>query len=602
MTPSANEGTRWRRLWRAWCSHSRLRSGSARYEWERAHAAQIRVAQVRHTYQQLPGIVVAMSLGTMLFAFMMWRQFPGAQLAAWVSLMVSTGVMIPIVLHVLYRRRRPTDAQLEVWAQWFVVLALICAAAWGSAGVLFFVVDALEYQLLLLVCMLTAAAAGMATIIGYKPGFYAAVLPIVLPVAIRMAAEGDSLHLGLAGIALLYLGLLSYFYTNVHRSLVESLVLQFQNMDLLREKSRFFAAASHDLRQPLHAQGLFVAELRERVLDPENRRILGYLDASVNAMSSLLNAMLDISRLDAGVVQPAWETFPVNEVVKGVETEFIPQMREKRLRFRVVPSSVVIRSDPALLGRILRNLVANALRYTPSGTVFVGCRRRGARLRIEVRDSGIGISPDAVASIFREFFQLGNPERNQANGLGLGLAIVERLAKLLKHGIDVKSRPGRGSVFAVDVPLAHPISRNEKPSEPDCASDLAGKRVWVVEDDVNVRRAMQGLLHRWECKTIIAASVDEVLARRSDTLPPDVIVADYRLSDNETGSRAIQRLRETCGLAVPGLIVTGDTAPARLREALVSGYRLLHKPVQPQQLRMALLQAIESQHAMSNDG
>jgi two-component system, sensor histidine kinase len=560
----------------------------------KARYVQVRAEQIRHTFRQLPGIIMAMSLGTLLFVFVMWEQFPRSWLFAWAALMCSTVVVIPVTLLILYKRAKPKPAQLRLWGALFAVFGFVCASVWGSAGVIFFVSGSLEYQLLLLFCMLTAAAAGMATIIGYRPGFYAAVFPIVLPVALRSAYEGDSLHIGLSGIALLYLGLLSYFYNNVHASMVASLNLQFRNMELVREKSSFLAAASHDLRQPLHAQGLFVAELQERVHEPESRRILDHLEGSINAMQTLLNAMLDISKLDAGVVQPAVESFPVARVLDELEHEFTPQMREKKIRFRVIPASHIIQSDPGLLGRILRNFVSNALRYTPAGAVLVVCRRRADRLRIEVRDSGVGIPDDQQGAIFNEFYQLGNPERDQEKGLGLGLAIVERLARLMDHTISVVSQPGRGSTFSVDVPFGHAVSEPLHSDEPGVVMDFgfANASILVIEDDAMVQVAMRGLLADWGCDVRVVASADEALAcLRRDALRPDVIIADYRLREGKTGTQAIESVKSELHCAIPALLITGDTSPERLREAQTSGYYFLHKPVHPLQLRIALAKA-----------
>lgn len=562
---------------------------------DRRRHEQVRAEQIRLTYRQLPGIIAAMSLGTLLFVGMTWHKFSHNLLSAWMAMMFGIAVFVPATLLFVYRHANPKPAQLRAWGVWFAVLGFVCASVWGSAGIIFFASGSLEYQLLLVFSMLTAAAAGMATIIGYKPGFYAAVLPIVLPVAVRSAMEADLLHLGLAGIALLYLGLLSYFYNNVHGAITASLTLQFRNLELVREKSSFLAAASHDLRQPLHAQGLFIAELQERVQEPESRRILEHLEGSTNALQVLLNAMLDISKLDAGVIQPAVESFLLTKVLDEVEREFAPQMREKGIRFRVIPSREVIQSDPALLGRILRNLVSNALRYTSSGAVLVGCRRRGDRLRIEVRDSGVGIAEDQQSAIFNEFYQLNNPERDQEKGLGLGLAIVERLARLLDHAVSVVSLPGKGSTFAVEVPFGRVRRQFSDVDARDAALDLdvASAAVLVIEDDPVVREAMRGLLGDWGCDVYAASSLDEVLAwLRSDARRPDVIIADFHLHEDETGIQAVESVRERLGTGIPALLVTGDTSADRLRDAQTNGYHLLHKPVHPLQLRSALAKAI----------
>lgn len=361
-----------------------------------------------------------------------------------------------------------------------------------------------------------------------------------------------------------------------------------------RAKSRFLAAASHDLRQPMHALGLFVGQLSDMIQYPEARKIVDQVHASVEAMEQLLNALLDISKLDAGVLTPQLEDFPLATLLQRMENNFAAEARAKGLRLRVRPCHLAVRSDPLLLERIVMNLVSNAVRYTERGGVVVGCRRRGKRVRIDVWDSGIGIAEDKQREIFREFIQLGNQERDRSCGLGLGLAIVERLARLLDHRIDLASTPGRGSRFSIELPLgdAQQAIREQRGPVP-ATNSLNGLFVVVVDDEALVRAGMEGVLHGWGCHVVSAGSGDEALALLGEhERTPDVLISDYRLRENETGIEVINRLRTHYASAIPAALISGDTAPERLREAKDSGYPLLHKPVSPAKLRALLIYLI----------
>jgi signal transduction histidine kinase/DNA-binding NarL/FixJ family response regulator len=358
-------------------------------------------------------------------------------------------------------------------------------------------------------------------------------------------------------------------------------------------KSRFLAAASHDLRQPLHALNLFVAQLRGETDPVEKGRLVTRIDAAVVAMNELFDALLDISKLDAGVLAPSISEFPVDHLLERIEMTFMAAAREKGLRLRVVSNGAWISSDFILLERILLNLVSNAVRYTVKGGVVVGCRRHAGRLRIDVCDSGIGIPDDQRRNIFGEFCQLATTELDRRGGLGLGLAIVDRLCRLLDHPIEVSSRLGRGSRFAISVPLGSPLRSAVQP--PQAAVDHAtGKFVVVIDDDTLILDGMRGVLKSWGCSVVTAGSESEALAvLTGHERPPDLIISDYRLGDGKTGFELIERLRGTFGASIPAFLISGDTAPERLHEASASGYYLLHKPVLPITLRAVVSQLLK---------
>jgi signal transduction histidine kinase len=351
-------------------------------------------------------------------------------------------------------------------------------------------------------------------------------------------------------------------------------------------KSRFLAAASHDLRQPLHALNLFVAQLRTEKEPAEQNRLAVRIEAALANMNELFNALLDISKLDAGALNVNISEFPVKNILKSIERIFAVPAREKALRFRTVPSSDWVRSDAILLERILLNLVSNAVNYTPTGGIVIGCRHAGDKLRIEVCDSGVGIPKDQQRDIFGEFYRVTTSERNLPDGMGLGLAIVERLSNLLDHPFGLVSTPGKGSRFYVTVPLAQ--RRDNLVGTPTTAAitldPLHDKLIVIIDDDALVLDGTGGLLKSWGCRVVTAKSDRDALAGL-DCNKPDLIISDFRLKDGKTGIDAVAQLRDAFHAAIPAFLISGDILPERLRETQAAGLHLLHKPVGPMTLR-----------------
>jgi len=362
-------------------------------------------------------------------------------------------------------------------------------------------------------------------------------------------------------------------------------------------KSRFLATASHDLRQPLHALGLFVAQLHGRTRADDRKRIVAGIEASLSAMNELFNALLDISKLDSGVLTPKLADFPVTQLLKRIETTFAGVAREKGLALRIVSSDAWIRSDVIFLERIASNLVSNAIRYTSTGGVLVGCRRRGEQLRLEVWDTGAGIPQDQQQLIFSEFYRLHHSDGDQGGGLGLGLAIVDRLGRLLKHQIEVKSVSGRGSRFSIAVPTVRRPVVAIKPKGAAQSRFVAphSKLVVVIDDDPLVLEGMGGLIRSWGCSVVTGTTDSAVLAGLAKyDEPPDVIISDYHLRDGRTGLEAIMRLRDALTASIPAFLMSGDTNLTPLREAHANGYSLLHKPVEPAVLHALLTQVLKN--------
>ncbi len=357
-----------------------------------------------------------------------------------------------------------------------------------------------------------------------------------------------------------------------------------------RDKSRFLAAASHDLRQPLHAMGLFLESLQRSPLNDHQLTVLGHAHAASGAAAEMLTTLLDYSRLEAGVVKVRPDAFAVQPLLTALEQEFGVQADTAGLVYRTRETSAAAFADRSLVGLVMHNFISNALRYTAKGGVLIACRTRGKRLALEVWDTGPGIPRSQWDNIFKEFHQLGNPERDRRKGLGLGLAIVQRLAREMNTSVEVLSQPGRGSVFRLWLDRWQGALEDDTAPAPDTIS-LVGLKVLAIDDDEAVRLGMQSLLHSWGCQCITAESSADALECLED-ITPDIIITDFRLRHEETGKQVLQALRAYLGTSVPAIIMTGDTSPQRLRDAQSTSALLLHKPVSTGQLRDAMVQLI----------
>lgn len=359
-------------------------------------------------------------------------------------------------------------------------------------------------------------------------------------------------------------------------------------------KTKFLAAASHDLVQPLNAARLFVSALAELAVDDRNRSLIENIEESLGAVEDLIGALLDISKLDAGAVSPEMIEFEAGSLLVPLTTEYMALARARGLEFRSVASSRIVRSDVRLLRRIIQNFLSNAIRYTARGKVLLGCRRTASGLRIEVWDTGLGIPEAQQDEIFEEFRQLDHAATRQERGLGLGLAIVKRIAKTLEIPIGVRSTPGHGSMFFVTVPYGHaPVALPRSAPDDAAGQHLAGITVLVIDNDRSVLAGMKALLGGWGCEVHPATSGEEALGLlRSIPQPPDLVLADYHLDEGALGTRELARVSAACGRAVPAIIITANRSKEVRAIARDHGYRLLAKPIKPAQLRSLMAQLL----------
>lgn len=564
------------------------------------------VEQLRLIYDNIAVSFLPMFPAIGLLVWVLFKPGNGVELLTWaVTLSLSTAYSIFDARRRRARHLSETAARGLVWR--LMVLMAMDGAAWGTLA-FSAMGNTTAVGTIVVICVLAGVMGGTVGLLSpVLPVFIAFAVPLVSLTALRMSQLNDPAYSAFSVIALMYLAVLIAQARNSSLATRTAIELRFENLDLVRQadaarreaeeantaKSKFLAAASHDLRQPIHAVGLFLDVLSRTPLNSQQRELVGNISAASEASADMLNTLLDFSRIEAGVVSPRLESFRMQHVLNKIEREFELQADVKALAYRSRETALVVRSDPALVELILRNLVSNAIRYTERGAVLVACRKRGSLAVLEVWDTGIGIASGQQAEVFKEFHQLGNPERDRHKGLGLGLAIAQGLAKTLGHVLSLQSEPQRGSVFRLALPLAQdiaPVQLNVDGSRAvrNAEGLIRGVQVLVIDDDEAVLSAMAQLLQNWGCEVDTAGSIEQALVL-AQLQTPDVLISDYRLRSQRTGAQAISEVRTLLGRHLPALIITGDTAPERLREAIGSGIPLLHKPLSPSALYQAMV-------------
>ena len=507
-------------------------------------------------------------------------------------------------------RQAPGSRNSTRWANSQAATGGMAGVCWGlsNAAMLAYLPTTLQLFVLTVSTVVAATSTSEGFSLPQPPRLF--IIASLGPSAVYLLAAGDRLHIVLALMLLLFVPVTSGLITKKNTVFVEAQHLRFQNEALAAElseqhekiqlvsasKSRFLAAASHDLRQPLAALMIFLELLeREQQLSNGGKEILRGAQQATASLRGLLDALLDISKLDVHAIKPNMRAFNIQDLLNGLEQEFLPVAKRKGIRLCFVRCSAAVSSDPDLLGQILRNLISNAVRYTESGRVLVGCRHRRGMLDVEVHDTGIGIAESQFTKIFEEFYQIGNQARDRQQGLGLGLSIVDRAAKLIGHSVTVRSRLQKGSCFTVSVPIARDGVREQQSGvkQQDGAKDLAGRLIAVIENEGAIRAGMLRLLHAWGCRVIVAESAPamvEQLAAQPEHI--DMIISDFGLGGDQNGINAIASIRDHCGASLPALLFTGDISKEAYHAAQTAGLPMVYKPVKPEALRAAILAAI----------
>lgn len=567
----------------------------------------VHAEQVRVLYSQLPKSMAGMVVGGLVVIGGMWNQ-----IAHWILLVWYAALLLHqswrLQLFLRYRRSPPTAPEAKRRGIHWAIGAGISGMVWGSAGIFMFVPDAPAYQAFLIIVLFVVAAGALTLLAVHSLSFHAFLLPTILPVIVRAALEGNTVHWFISAACLVVLVMLLAIGRNLNRLLTESLYNRFENVDLITElkaqkqvadearqasetatraRTQFFAAASHDLRQPLHAMGLFAAALSQKPLDPDVLGIVNNINSSVRTLESLFNELLDIYKIDAGAVQPDLRDFPVKPMLDRLRDEFLAEASENGLLLTSQAGDCSVRSDPVLLERILRNLISNAIHHTPRGEVAITGGARDGKLLFEVRDTGVGITEEDQLKIFDEFYQVGNPGGARAKGLGLGLSIVKRLCDLLEYPVRVRAQVGRGSTFSVEVPLANRLVHSPlpRPMTPASQCDLSGRLVVVIDDETTIVDGMKALLGGWGATVIGSTTGEDVVnAVHVAGKLPDLIIADYHLGAGPDGIEIARRIRQDLDPEIPVILVTGTMAPDLLENARADRLEFLHKPVVPDKL------------------
>ncbi|MBS0362760.1 MAG: hybrid sensor histidine kinase/response regulator [Proteobacteria bacterium] len=567
----------------------------------------VRAECIRTLFQQIRNSFAAAGVVTVYMCATQAPFHPWTEIAAWLAVQLATQVF-RLWLVARYRRIPADDdgTRLERAAALNTVYMGLAGLVWGSTAFLFMDV-AQPITVALTLCGLYGISGGSVPGNAYNPsGLYAFVAAIFGLVMIRFLLIGQYAYdvLGVASIG--YSAILFGFCRVQSRELKEGFAIRFENRRLLAAlavekaeaeaargraekanlaKSQLLAAASHDLRQPLHALSLFSGSLQSIALDEEAKDVASRIQSNVAAMEKLFNGLLDISRLEAGVVQSHREPISCQDLFDRLAGYFDPVAEQQGLDLRFRETDLWIDADPALTEQICVNLVTNALRYTRAGGVLIAARRRGGRVSLEVTDTGIGIAPADQARIFEEFVQLGNPERDRGKGLGLGLSIAQRLAVILDSRIEIASTEGRGSRFSFALPHAEPGEPTRVVIQPDL---MAGMKLLLVDDDAMVREGAGRLLRQWGVDAALAADLAEAEALLAAGTRYDVCIADYRLPGDLNGLQVIGKLKAWPNAPAAFCLVTGDMGAEVLAAADAAQVPIIHKPLHPARLRALL--------------
>ncbi|SDZ02402.1 Signal transduction histidine kinase [Variovorax sp. YR634] len=565
---------------------------------ERVLREQVAAVHANAPAAYLADFLTAQSLGIGLFVAT-WRW----QVLLWMALHLA------LTLRRAYRRyQRSPDAAAhpEYWARFNARNVLLRSCVWGLAPWLCVPPGRnLGLWVMVIVMMMGGCAGGALSLAVLKRNIPRFIVPSMASLTLALAWRGDSTHLFLATGCLLYMCVMIMFALQHHRLLTAALTMRFEKEALAEqlshqiaatqrvseEKTRFLAAASHDLRQPLHAIALFGAVIEKKLKGTEEWNHAVRLMDAVGTLGDSLDILLDISRLDAGEVAPQIRPVELNPLFLALNNVFVAQAADRDLQLRLRATPCWVLSDPQLLQRLLSNLVDNALKYTTRGGVVVAARARGPLVWIDVCDTGIGIADEHLGRIFDEFYQIGNPGRDRAQGLGIGLSIVQRLSRLLAHPLQVRSRLHHGSRFRLVLPAVTASGVVPLAACPGAASPLP-QRVLLIDDEAAIRQAVIGLLQAHGVTIDAVASEAEaeavlVQAAHGST-PVEVLLCDVRLADGADGLAAAQRLGARFSPGLQVLLITGETAPQRQRQMLDSGLQVLLKPVAADRLLQAL--------------
>lgn len=592
---------------------------------EEAHLPQIQHELVNVLYRQAPTVFIGTLIVASSCVLVLWDKVAQHFLLLWAGLVFALTLARTALVR-QYWRSNPEHtpeshmAHAHRWGWRFAFSAGLSGCLWGAFGTLFLLPEDHLMLAFVVIVLVGMSSGSVAALSAFRPAYAAFALLALLPFALACFWQQEFTFTMFGVLALFLLAVNLSYSRTIHATLLDAVKLRFENISMMRQlaakadyamsantaKTKFLAAASHDLRQPVHAMGLFISALEklstQAALNPAQlRNISGKLRESIQWLGKMLDTLLHISSLDTGAIIAQPQAFRVQSVFDAIQNQWHDAAKHKGVDLCVQKTSLSAWSDPFILQQqILVNFVSNAIRYRRAdraGRIVLGCRRRGGEIEIQVWDNGIGIAEAEWAPIFEEYHQVDNPARNPEMGLGLGLAIVKKSASLLAHPLRVESVIGKGTMFSVTLErvmqphyaaLNQPIQPNALPTiHHDNEKSTAA--ILVIDDNAQVLSAMQMLLEAWGYAVIAAASGAESDAKATQAKGNiGMIITDYRLENNTTGVDAIQRVTRAIGRAIPAVIITGDTSTEGIQRARASGFRVLHKPLDNVELQCVI--------------
>ena len=572
--------------------------------------------QVRALYQQTPASLAGNLSGALITVALFWGLAGRGEALLWLAAFMVVWTYRFLMLRAFNASEETRDERAALWGLRWNLGTLASGALWG--GIVWILYDSItpELRAALLIIVYSYCVGSIPLLATQYKIFIGFCALSFVPTILRIATVPTDYNLEVAGIMTMHFVMTAALGRGYRRAFDNAIELKVRSQQLLvqlrsektaaeaarrdaevanRAKTQFFAAASHDLRQPLHALGLFAEALRSRSQDEQVAHLVNSINSSVDALEGLFSELLDITKIDTGGVEAQAKHFGLQDVFRKLKLHFEPTAFEKGLDLRFRGGKYHAYADPLLVERVLRNLLSNAIRYTNDGSVLVSARRRGGKLLLQVWDTGVGIREREQEHIFEEFYQVPDQaavlDPHQRKGLGLGLAIVKRLAGLMDAPLTLRSRPGHGTVFTLEVPEGRP-QRTEEPlakGKPALGLTLDHRLIVVVEDDQAVRSGLEVLLKGWGasvlCFESVAACITWSQLADLENPHPDLVIADYRLETGHTGVEAIRMLRKRFGERLPAIVVTGSLMTGHEKEAQENNFHLLVKPVVPNKLR-----------------
>lgn len=564
---------------------------------------QIDIEKILIAHRNCPATLIGNALGAIPMTLVMQNTPHSLMAIMWFSVLC----LLIVVRWKHYLSLDPQKAQAEEifrYGKVQVLLAGLSGCIWGSAGILFFDpanISILAFIILTFVCMLAGSLASLSA----RPLAYVAFsLPIMLPLSINMLLQDKHFYNWMGFGAIVYLAATFAFCLNLYKVITQSLRLQYENLDLItdlqeqkeladkanRDKSRFLASASHDLRQPLHAISLFTELLSQKLTVPTQQQDLSNIQQGLQSLNELLDVLLDISRLDANIVQANKVSFDIRSLLDKIEPQFRLDAMRHHLSLDIEKTRHIVFSDPLLIERVITNLLVNAIRYTKQGGIKVFISEKDNKhIQLHIVDSGIGIPKDSLNDIFDEFVQLDNPERNRQKGLGLGLAIVRRIMSLLEHSLQIHSEVNKGTEITLCLPLSSEqnVSQYQETAAPQRLNKLQNLKVMIVDNEVKIVEAMTELLEGWGCDCQTYTSTEVAIEDINAGKKPEFLLVDYRMPGQYNGCSFVSHIETIIG-KTPTIIITGDTSESVVNEIKQQDFLLLHKPIKAVQLRLLM--------------